>query len=165
MRIIPAVAGAVMVTGLALWVGTGGATVPTEPPATEPAVSTPGHAPDHARSGKPPKPDKAEKSEKSGTSEKSDEDDKGKARGHDKGKARGHDKGKARGHDKVPPPHAQGRKPRELVPQPPGRLKKGEACFGHARYEGGRLEPCPWKPHPHGKVVPAGPRPYSETEE
>lgn len=156
MRIIPAVAGAVVVTGLAFWVGVGGATMPDEPPDAEPAVSTPGHAPDHARSGKP---DKAEKDDESDRAEKSDEGDKG------KGKARGHDKGKARGHDKAAPPHAQGRVPKAGVPAPPGLMEKGEACVGHTRYEDGRLEPCPWNPHPHGKLVPAGPRPYSETEE
>jgi hypothetical protein len=133
----PAVAGAAIVAGLALGVGAGGASVPVDTSSTV-QVDQPRRDHDDGQELGHVERGHREKAEKA---EKRDERDRPKRL-------------------PVPRRHAG-----ELLAVPPGLGDEAKACFSPARYTGGPLGPCPRKPHPHGKVVPVGPRPYSETEE
>lgn len=144
MWIKPAVAGAALVTGLALVVGTGGASTPEDITSTVQVDPAGGHH-DKGHQRGHEKSDKPEKGERSGRPDKAEKSDR-------RGRRAGPDDAPA---GNGPPPHVT------LRPDHPWH---GKACIRPARYEGGPLEACPWT-RVEGKVVPVEPRPYSETEE
>lgn len=147
MWIKPAVAGAVIVTGLALGVAAGGASPPEDTTST---VQVDQAGRDHDK-GRKRGHDRDEKDQKSGRPDKAEKP--GKPGKHREPGPRGLPEGAPNGNG--PPPHVTLR---------PGHPRHGEACVRPARYEGGPLEACPWM-RVEGRIVPAEPRPHSESDE
>lgn len=150
MWIKPAVAGAAVVIGLALVVGAEGASTPGGTSSTV-EVERPGRDHDDGRKHGHDKHEKAEKAQKAQKAQKPDRPGRAEKPDRPGRRSRAEDAPTGNG----PPPHVTNR---------PGHPRHGEACVRPARYEGGPLEACPWT-RVEGRVVPAEPRPYSETEE